>query len=125
MLGESFASVKETQSGIINTYTGLTGRAFKDRWKEHQNDFEKPKNRTQTMLSSHIWDLKDKGVDFTISWKILDRGPTFNPVSKKCILCLKEKYFIMYHAENSTLNKRNEVFNTFRHRRQSLLEKVK
>ena len=119
------ASVKENQSGITNTYTGLTGRAFKDRWKEHQNDFEKPKNRTQTMLSSHIWELKDKGVDFTISWKILDRGPTFNPVSKKCILCLKEKYFIMYHAENSTLNKRNEVFNTCRHRRQSLLEKVK
>ena len=87
--------------------------------------FEKPENRTSTMLSSHVWDLKDRGLDFTISWKILDRGPSYNPVSKKCILCLKEKYFIMYHPESSTLNKRSEVFNTCRHRKKSLLSKVK
>ena len=107
------------------TYTGLTGRKFIDRWKEHQKDFEKPENRTSTMLSSHVWDLNDRGVNFTISWKILDRGPSYNPVSKKCILCLKEKYFIMYHRESSTLNKRSEVFNTCRHRKASLLSKAK
>ena len=119
------ASVKQNVSGTTNTYTGLTARSFKDRWKEHMDDFEKQNNRTKTKLSSHIWELKDMGVDFTISWKILDRAPAYNPVSKKCILCLKEKYHIMYHRENSTLNKRNEVYNTCRHRRQSLLEKVK
>lgn len=49
----------------------------------------------------------------------------YNPVSKKCLLCLKEKYFIMYTRGNSSLNKRSEVYNTCRHRTQSLLSKVK
>ena len=139
------ACTKENASGRSETYTGLTGRKFMDRWKEHGKDKKpenrtstilsshvwehgkdkKPENRTSTMLSSHVWDLKDRGLDFTISWKILDRGPSYNPVSKKCILCLKEKYFIMYHPESSTLNKRSEVFNTCRHRKKSLLSKVK
>ena len=119
------ASVTETTSGKIETYTGLTGRSFIDRWKEHQQDFEKPKNRTKTKLSSHIWELKDQGLNFIISWKILERAPTYSRVTKKCLLCLKEKYFIMYTRENSSLNKRNEVFNTCRHRNQGLLSKLK
>ena len=119
------ASVEEKQTGKIETYTGLTCRKFKTRWKEHENDFEKPGNRTETKLSSHIWDLKDRGADFSVKWKILNRAPPYNPVRKKCLLCLKEKFYIMYRPEGSTLNKRSEIFNTCRHRTQSLLEKVK
>ena len=123
------ASVKERTSGKIETYTGLTGRRFIDRWKEHDKDFDEPNNRTSTTLSSHVWSLKDQGLteglNFDITWKILDRGPSFNPVSRKCILCLKEKFFIMYHPESSSLNRRSEVFNTCRHRLQGLLSKVK
>ena len=32
------ASVTETGTGRVNTYIGMTGRAFKDRWKEHKHD---------------------------------------------------------------------------------------
>ena len=85
----------------------------------------KPGNRIKTKLSSHVWELKDRGINYDIKWKLLERAPTFNPVTKKCRLCLKEKYFIMYRKENSTLNKRSEVFNTCRHRTQSLLTNVK
>ena len=77
------------------------------------------------MLSSHIWELKERGLDFTLKSEILDRATLYNPVSKKCLLCLKEKYFIMYTRGNSSLNKRSEVYNTCRHRTQSLLSKVK
>ena len=119
------ASVVENQSGKTETYTGLTGRKFKQRWKEHNTDFDKPENRSNTKLSSHIWELKDKGVGFKINWSILDRAPPYNPISKKCLLCLKEKFFIKYQPTRSTLNKRNEVFNTCRHRTKSLLSKVK
>ena len=81
------------------------------------------------MLSSHIWELKDRGLteglDFRVKWEILDRATIYNPVSKKCLLCLKENYFIMYTRGNSSLNKRSEVYNTCRHRTQSLLSKVK
>ena len=89
------ASVRENVSDKIEpyTYTDLTSCKFKNKWKEHNNDFEKPQNRTKTMLNTHVWNLEDKGLDFSISWKILDRGPSYNPISKKCILCLKEKFF--------------------------------
>ena len=67
------ASVIERTSGKTETYTGLTGRKLIDRWKEHEKDFEKPENRTSTMLSSHIWELKDRGLteglDFRVNGK--------------------------------------------------------
>ena len=119
------AAVTETVSGKKETYCGLTCREFKVRFNEHNNDMRKPGNRLKTKLSSHVWELKDRGIDYEIKWKLLERAPTFNPVTKKCRLCLKEKYFIMYRKENSTLNKRSEVFNTCRHRTQSLLTNVK
>ena len=99
------ASVTETTSGKTETYTGLTGRSFIDRYKEHEKDFEKNSNKTSTKLSSHVWELKDRGLNYKISWTILDRAPTYNPVTKKCILCLKEKYYIMYTKNNRILTK--------------------
>ena len=64
-------------------------RKFKKRWKEHENDFEKPGNSEEKMPN------------------------------------LLKNVYIMYRPEGSTLNKRSEIFNTCRHRTQSLLEKVK
>ena len=110
------ACVQERVSGRKETYTGLTGRRFRDRWKEHERNFEKPNQRNETSLSLHVWELKDRGIDYDISWKILERAKTFNPATKKCNLCTREKYFIMYVEKCSTLNKRSEVFNTCRHR---------
>ena len=60
------AKVTETSSGQAETYTGLTKRPFKTRWKEHLRDFEKTENRTSTRLSGHIWDLKDKGLSYNL-----------------------------------------------------------
>ena len=119
------ATVVETVSGKFETYTGLTYRTFKERFNEHNNDMRKPDNRLKSRLVSHVWELKDNGTDYTVNWKLLERAPAFNPITKKCRLCLKEKYFIMYRSNSSSLNKRSEVFNTCRHRTQGLLSKAK
>ena len=119
------ACVKEINSNKMETYTGLTGRPFKKRWQEHQRTFDNSDKRNETSLSLHVWELKDRGVPHSVSWKLLDRATTYNPATKKCNLCIREKYFIMYQNRSSTLNKRSEVYNTCRHRTQSLLEKVK
>jgi hypothetical protein len=84
-----------------------------------------PGDRSKSKLSAHIWDLKDKGVNYEVKWKLLERAPVFNPITKKCRLCLKEKFWIMYRKDSSSLNKRNEVFNTCMHRTQGLLANVK
>ena len=119
------ACVKETISGNKETYTGLTCRQFKTRFNEHNLDMNNPSGRIKSKLSSHIWSLKDRGIGYEVTWRLLDKAPTFNPTFKKCRLCLKEKYFIMYRRDSSSLNKRSEVFNTCRHRTQDLLMNVK
>ena len=67
-------------------------------------------------LSRHIWSLKRENIQYELSWKILTRGRVFNPVTKTCQLCLKEKFLIIFSPEGATLNKRNELFSTCRHR---------
>ena len=92
---------------------------------EHRADARKEEGRVKTALSAHIWGLKDRNIDYEVKWRLKYRGTDFNPLTKKCRICLKEKYFIMYHRDGSSLNKRSEVFNTCRHRRSKLLENVK
>ena len=75
-----------------------------------------------TRLSAHTRALKEKSKDFTIDWKIIKKSNIYNPITKKCMFCLKEKFYIMYDRKGSSLNKRNEVFNTCRHREYELLE---
>ena len=49
-------------------------------------------SRTSSKLAGYVWDLKDRGVqDFGVPWDILARPSHFNPVTRKCMLCLKEK----------------------------------
>ena len=105
----------------VEHYTGLTGNTFKRRYYTHQADFRNTSDKHKTRLSTHIWKLKDENKHYDLSWDILDRAPTHNPISKKCRLCLKEIYYIIFRPESATLNSRNELFNTCRHRTQKLL----
>ena len=113
------ATVQETVSGKKETYTGLTGREFKERWYEHRTNINNTTKKKTTGLSAHTRLLKEKSKKFTIDWRILEKAKLYNPISKKC---LKEKFYIMYHRDGSTLNKRSEVFNTCLHRKEKLLE---
>ena len=107
------------------TYVGLTMNQFKDRWKIHDDDFSDPARRTQTELSSYIWNLKDNGTPYTISWELVRRAQPFSPITRKCDLCIAEIMEIIYNPGLATLNKRNELFNHCRHRDKMLLVKRK
>ena len=119
------ATVTEQASGKKETYTGVTARRFKDRLYEHRTDMSKTQNRTKSSLAAHIWDLKDRGVNYEVSWRIKGRGTKYNPSTKKCRICLKEKHFILYQREGATLNSRREIFNTCTHRRPTLLSELR
>ena len=114
------AAVLREDNNTTETYTGLTSRRFKDRYYEHRQDMAS-RNRKGTSLSNYIWKLKSTPTPFKITWKILSKCKSFNPTTKKCNLCLKEKYFILFHPEGASLNDRNEVYATCRHRLQPLL----
>ena len=95
---------------------------FKSRYYGHTHDFRTPSQRRSTCLSKYVWGLKDIGVGYDIYWKIIARGRGFNPTTRSCQACLKEKYYIMFRPEGATLNDRNEFYNTCRHRKTLLLE---
>ena len=102
------ATVKQTNGGT-DTYIGLTSTTFKARLGTHKNSFKDPE-ANQTSLSNHIWDLKKRKIEHSISWKLVDRAQHFSPVSGKCQLCIKEKLYILFHQEMASLNSKNEIY---------------
>ena len=107
----------------VETYVGLCSTTFKDRFHNHTTSFKYKDKANSTMLSSHIWDLKNKKIDFEITWKILERAKHFSPVTGLCNLCTKEKYFIIFEPEKASLNKKEELNNNCLHKYPQLLVK--
>ena len=68
-----------------------------------------------TAFSKHVGCLKEAGLKFKITQKILKQTSPHNPVSNRCNLCLWEKYFIICRPELATLKKRNELVTSCRH----------
>ena len=110
------------QNSNLETYTGLTSQTFKKRFYKHRESFLKRNPDNSTTLSTHVWNLKDQGIDFNIKWSIIGRAKPFNPSTRKCRLCLKEIYNIIFRPEGASLNERSELFTPCRHRKQQLLQ---
>ena len=118
------ATVRETNSNVEENYLGLTGDTFKLRYGNHKKSFKHENYSTESTLSSHIWKLKKENVDYDISWKIIDRGKPFSPVTNVCQLCTKEKYYLIFNPELCSLNNRDELGAACRHKRKLLLQNV-
>ena len=115
-----------SDDGRVENYIGCT-KYFKKRYYGHRSDMNNPanKDKNRSTLANYVWKLKDERKNFDIKWKIIDRGPLYNPLTKKCRLCIKEKYYIIMKPHMATLNKRSELYNTCRHRLTDLLSKSK
>ena len=103
------------------TYIGLTEGPFKTRYNCHTSTFRNVKQRNATSLSHFIWTLKDKQIMYSIKWRIMARSRGYSTSSKRCNLCLSEKYFIIMKPLMASLNNRNELASGCRHRRKHLL----
>ena len=112
------------ENSNTTSYTGLTSNTFKTRYYGHRQSFIKRELQNATTLSSHIWDLKDKNINYNIKWRAVDRASSFNPITKKCRLCVKEKYYIIFQPEGAKLNNRSELYSTCRHRTKRLLANI-
>ena len=112
------APVKDATS---ETYIGLTETDFKTRHRNHTASFRHAKHKNSTELSKHIWTLKNDNIDSSISWHVLSSNSPYNSSSKRCNLCLKENFLIIYRPDLSSLNKRNDLVPSCRHRNKALL----
>ena len=115
------ATVTRNDNNTSETYIGLTETDFKTRHRNHIASFRHAKHKNSTELSKHIWTLKNDNIDYSISWRVLSSSSPYNSSSKRCNLCLKEKFLIICRPDLSSLNKRNELVSSCRHRNKALL----
>ena len=66
-----------------------------------------------TTLSKHIHELKNKGIEPKVIWKIFDRASSYAPVTYGCHLCNKEAYQVIFETQLAELNNRSELFSNF------------
>ena len=113
-----------TSQTTKETYIGLCDTAFKLRYRNHTSSFRNERYRNATELSKHVWNLKDKNIQYNIKWRKIKQARSYSNVAKKCNLCLWEKYFILCKPEMSSLSNRNELVSCCRHSRKFLLRNV-
>ena len=107
------------------SYLGLTEPPFKGRWNDHCTSFRHQKYKSKSKLSSYIWKLQEKQENYQIKWSIIRKSTPYRTGSKKCDLCLWEKYYILNSDKERFLNKRDEILNKCRHRDKFLLKNFK
>lgn len=108
-------------SHTTESYIGLCDTSFKERYRNHICSFKNEQYKNATELSKYIWSLKERKINYQIKWRKVKRARSYSNVSKKCNLCLWEKYFIICKPQMSTLNRRNELTSLCRHSKKFLL----
>ena len=103
-------------------HLGLCDTSFKLRYRNHTCSFRNERYGNSTELRKYVWSLKDKKVDYQIRWRIVRHARSYSNVTKKCNLCLWEKYYIICRPNMATLN--NELVSSCRHAKKFLLNSV-
>ena len=106
-------------------YKGVAEGEVKQRIACHQTSFGDKKYKNATELSKYIWDLKEKDTEYELKWKILDKASPYQNGSKRCSLCLMEKFYIINADNNTSLNKRSELVSKCRHENKFYLSNFK
>ena len=107
----------------VHTYVGAT-HDFKERYYGHRSSFSNEDQRSSTTLSKFVWKMKDENRQYTIKWRIIDRGAAYRPAAKRCNLCLKEKYWIIFHPDMASLNDHSEIWRPCMHKHSTFLKKA-
>ena len=110
-----------TTETSTETYVGLATN-FKECFRNHKTSFRHSKRRNEMELSKHVWSLQDAKRPFQIKWKVLKKCTPYSNISKKCNLCLNEKFIIICKKEMGSLNRRNELATSCPHRNRYALQ---
>ena len=113
------ATVTTSDKRPPETYVGLTENKFKLRYANHKTSFRSILKQNCKELSKHIWDLKQRGIEYSIRWSSISKsiylkdatyayGRNFSLSVNRTWLC--------------TLNRRNELVSTCRHASKLLLK---
>ena len=92
---------------VLNSKGGHTAGEFKTRYNGHTSPFRSSKYKHATELSKFVWHLKDRNIKYSIKWRILAKCNSYSNKTKRCQLCLHEKFLIIYQPNLASLNSRH------------------
>ena len=75
---------------------------------KHKNSFKYGTKNDTTELSNYVWNKKKDKQEVSFKWYIKEKAKAYSPVTKRCMLCLSEKFHVLFSKER-LLNKRNEI----------------
>ena len=101
------ATVKKASGDVC--YLGASEPPFKERYNNHTKAFRNRRYEKNTQLSKLIWELKDKGEPYELSWSVASTAIAYKPGSSKCDLCGTEKLLIIMAAAGSIINKQRQM----------------
>ena len=119
------ATVKTADQTKTKEYIGMAETDFKTRFYNHESSFKNSHHRNKTTLSQYIWKMKEEQEPFEVHWNLLSKSRPYSCGTRRCDLCISEKYEIVTNQSKETLNKRNEIANSCRHRAKFKLKNVK
>ena len=122
------ATVTDDTNGNVQKYVGCTADSFKARYANHKTSFKDSTKKNATELSKYVWTFGPnprQRAPHTKEWKIISRGVPYSNTNKRCDLCLEERFWINFKPDEASLNKRNQIIATCRHRRKFLISELK
>ena len=118
-----YKCVASTLNETDKAYIGLTEGTWKQRSYKHSLSFRNKKYENSTTLSKHVWEQKLENRQPNLKWSILATAPAYSNISKRCLLCLREKIeIISYPIQENLLNKRSELISKCRHQNKFLMK---
>ena len=96
-------------------YYGQSEPEFKSRLANHTKSFKYRSYEKDTELSKYIWSLKDKEKPYDIAWSIAATASQYKCGTRKCDLCITEKYIIAMAEPETLLNSKSELISKCRH----------
>ena len=109
------AAVSQTPLQINKYYYRTCEKTFKERYNNHTATFRNKSKQKSTELSKHIWELKGNGIQHQTSWDIASRARPYNGCTRKCDLCLTEKFMIAKAGTSALLSTCDEFISKCRH----------
>lgn len=109
--------VNVTTNENKGAFIGLIKTKFKEKFNGHKTTFKNASKRNSAELSKYTWSLKDQLKDYQIEREILQGVKPYSNKTERCQLCNLEKVSITSRPELGTLNKRNELVSSCRHRK--------
>ena len=101
-------NAKLTANGNEFNFIGHTENDFKSRSRNHKSSFNNHNHKSATALSKKVWELKENGIDYNITWSIFEMSkarPTRRdhaPVTSAC-----RKNSTLYHPRILSIRSRN------------------